>query len=74
MSSYPARAVVDLAAVRSNVRSLAAHAPTAQVMAVVKADGYGHGLLPTATAAIAGGATWLGAAQVGEGGSPTPAC
>ena len=35
-------------------------------MAVVKADGYGHGLLPTATAAVAGGATWLGAAQVGE--------
>ena len=66
MSSYPARAVVDLAAVRSNVRSLAAHAPTAQVMAVVKADGYGHGLLPTATAAVAGGATWLGAAQVDE--------
>ncbi|WP_315095682.1 alanine racemase [uncultured Cellulomonas sp.] len=66
MSSYPARAVVDLAAVRANVRSLAAHAPTAQVMAVVKADGYGHGLLPTATAAVAGGATWLGAAQVDE--------
>lgn len=66
MSSYPARAVVDLAAVRANVRSLAAHAPTAQVLAVVKADGYGHGLLPTATAAVAGGATWLGTAQVGE--------
>jgi alanine racemase len=66
VSSFPARAVVDLAAVRANVRSLAAHAPTAQVMAVVKADGYGHGLLPTATAALAGGATWLGAAQVDE--------
>ena len=66
MSSFPARAVVDLAAVRANVRSLAAHAPTAQVMAVVKADGYGHGLLPTATAALAGGATWLGTAQVDE--------
>lgn len=64
--SYPARAVVDLAAVRANVRSLAAHAPTAQVMGVVKADGYGHGLLPTASAAIAGGATWLGAAQMDE--------
>ena len=66
MSLYPARAVVDLAAIRSNVRSLASHAPTAQVMAVVKADGYGHGLVPTATAAVAGGATWLGAAQVSE--------
>lgn len=63
---YPARAVVDLAAIRDNVRSLASHAPTAQVMAVVKADAYGHGLVPSARAAIAGGATWLGTAQVSE--------
>ncbi|WP_298456259.1 alanine racemase [uncultured Cellulomonas sp.] len=66
MSHYPARAVVDLDAIRSNVRALAAHAPTAAVMAVVKADGYGHGLLPTARAAVDGGATWLGAAQADE--------
>lgn len=66
MSQYPARAVVDLAAIRGNVRSLAAHAPTAQVMAVVKADAYGHGLVPCAQAAVEGGATWLGAAQVAE--------
>lgn len=66
MSLFPARAVIDLAAIRGNVRSLAAHAPTAQVMAVVKADGYGHGLVPSAQAALAGGATWLGTAQVGE--------
>lgn len=66
MSSYPARAVVDLRAIRANVRSLADHAPTAQVMAVVKADGYGHGLVPVARAALAGGATWLGVAQTDE--------
>ena len=66
MSSYPARAVVDLAAIRANVETLAARAPSAQVMAVVKADGYGHGLVPSARAALAGGATWLGAAQVPE--------
>lgn len=35
-------------------------------MAVVKADGYGHGLVPSARAAVAGGATWLGAAKVDE--------
>src|SRR5262245_22641206 len=35
-------------------------------MAVVKADAYGHGLVPSARAAVAGGATWLGAAQVAE--------
>src|SRR5690606_37204501 len=43
--AYPACAVVDLAAVRDNVRALAGHAPSAQVMAVVKADAYGHGLV-----------------------------
>ena len=66
MSSYPACAVVDLGAIRSNVRVLAGFAPTAQVMAVVKADGYGHGLVPVARAAVAGGATWLGVAQPAE--------
>ena len=62
----PARALVDLAAVRGNVAALAAHAPSAQVMAVVKADAYGHGLVPCARAALAGGATWLGVAQATE--------
>jgi alanine racemase len=66
VSDYPARAVVDLAAIRGNVRALAAHAPGTQVMAVVKADAYGHGLVPSAGAALAGGATWLGAAQPSE--------
>ncbi|TGJ95312.1 hypothetical protein DLJ96_15480, partial [Actinotalea fermentans ATCC 43279 = JCM 9966 = DSM 3133] len=63
---YPARAVIDLGAIRSNVEALASRAGTAQVMAVVKADAYGHGLLPSARAALAGGATWLGTAQVSE--------
>ena len=66
MSVYPARAVVDLDAIRSNVTALADHAGAAQVMAVVKADGYGHGLVPSAEAAVAGGATWIGTAQVEE--------
>ncbi len=66
MNDFPARVVVDLGAVRGNVRSLAAHAPRAQVMAVVKADAYGHGLVPVALAALEGGATWLGTAQVTE--------
>jgi len=57
---------VDLGAVRANARTLGDLAPTAQVMAVVKADAYGHGLLPVARAALEGGATWLGVAQVSE--------
>ncbi len=60
-----AEAVVDLGAIRANVARLK-HGTSAEVMAVVKADGYGHGLLPSATAALAGGATWLGVAQLDE--------
>lgn len=59
-------AVIDLAAIRDNIGVLRAHAPTAQVMAVVKGDAYGHGLVPSARAAVAGGATWLGVAQPAE--------
>ncbi|WP_022917759.1 alanine racemase [Ruania albidiflava] len=66
MTYYPARAVVDLDAISANVTRLAEIARTAQVMAVVKGDGYGHGLLPAARAALRGGATWLGAAQLSE--------
>ena len=58
-------AVVDLAAIRANVSRLKA-GTNAEVLAVVKADGYGHGLVPAAQAAVAGGATWLGTAIVDE--------
>lgn len=65
MQTYPARAVIDLDAIAANVRTLDA-TTSAEVMAVVKADAYGHGLVPAARAARRGGATWLGAAQVTE--------
>jgi alanine racemase len=57
---------VDLAAIRSNVGTLKQRAGEAAVMAVVKADGYGHGMLESAKAALAGGATWLGVAMADE--------
>ncbi|WP_199422719.1 alanine racemase [Actinotalea solisilvae] len=66
MTAFPARAVVDLAAVRANVAALRATARSAEVLAVVKADAYGHGLVPSARAALEGGATWLGVAQLEE--------
>ncbi|MEG3615878.1 alanine racemase [Isoptericola haloaureus] len=62
----PARAIVDLDAIRDNVSALRDHAPSADLMAVVKADGYGHGMLPAARAALAGGAHWLGVATAEE--------
>ena len=58
-------ALVDLAAIRDNVATLKAGTSSA-VLAVVKADGYGHGLVPSARAALAGGATWLGTAVISE--------
>lgn len=61
-----ARAVIDLAAVRANVRALRDRAPRAALMAVVKADGYGHGAVPCARAAVEAGATWLGTATPQE--------
>jgi alanine racemase len=56
---------VDLDAIQDNVAALRA-STTAEVMAVVKGDGYGHGMLPAARAALAGGATWLGGCTLGE--------
>jgi alanine racemase len=61
-----AEAVVDLAAVAHNVGVLREHAGSAAVMAVVKADGYGHGATPVAKAALAAGAAELGVATVDE--------
>jgi alanine racemase len=58
---------IDLGAVRGNVAALARVAAPAQVMAVVKADGYGHGAVEVARAALEAGATWLGVALVEEG-------
>ncbi|MGW3862418.1 alanine racemase [Streptomyces sp. NPDC005047] len=61
-----ARAEIDLAALRANVRALRERAPGAALMAVVKADGYGHGAAPCARAAVEAGATWLGTATPQE--------
>jgi alanine racemase len=60
-------AEVDLGAVAHNVRELRRCAdPRAKVMAVVKADGYGHGAVEVARTALANGAEWLGVARLPE--------
>ncbi|MGW2096234.1 alanine racemase [Streptomyces olivaceoviridis] len=61
-----ARAEIDLGALRANVRALRARAEGAALMAVVKSDGYGHGAVPCARAALAAGASWLGTATAEE--------
>ncbi|AYG05274.1 alanine racemase [Gryllotalpicola protaetiae] len=59
-------AVVDLAAITTNVRALRELLGTEHFIAVVKANGYGHGAVQVAGAALAGGADWLGVATVDE--------
>jgi alanine racemase len=62
-----AEIVVDLAAVRHNVRRLRELVgPDVAMMTVVKADGYGHGMVPVAHAAREAGASWLGVATIDE--------
>lgn len=59
-------ALVDLDVFAANIGALAACAPTSQLMTVVKADGYGHGMARMAPEARAAGSTWLGVATVDE--------
>lgn len=59
-------AVIDLSAVRDNVSTLRARISTPYFLTVVKANAYGHGMVPVARAALAGGATHLGVADVSE--------
>ena len=63
----PAWVEVDTDAIEHNTRSVCRLAQPASVMAVVKADGFGHGLVEAARAALAGGATHLGVAIPEEG-------
>jgi len=62
-----ARATVDVGAVERNCLRIAAELPAeTELCAVVKAGGYGHGAVPCAAAALAGGATWLAVAAASE--------
>src|SRR6266540_6828237 len=66
MSPARAEIVVDLAAIRANVTTLRDLVAPAAMMVAVKADGYGHGMLPVARAAREAGAAWLGVATIDE--------
>ena len=68
LEDLPLWAEVDLAKIRRNVARLKALlSPGTRLLAVVKADGYGHGGPMAARAALDGGADWLGVARVHEG-------
>lgn len=63
----PTYAEIDLGAVAHNVAALNALIGDSQLCAVVKADAYGHGDAPIATAAVDAGASWLAVAMIEEG-------
>lgn len=63
----PTVAEVDLSAIANNIIAIKERVAPAQVMAVVKADAYGHGAVPVARVALASGASYLGVALVEEG-------
>lgn len=65
-NGFERRAIIDLSAIRNNAKQIADVVAPAAVMAVVKADAYGHGAIPVAKAAVEGGASWLGCAHVTE--------
>ena len=65
MSANRAEAIIDTAAIAANVE-LIKSATRADLLAVVKADAYGHGLIPVAKAALGAGASWLGVALLEE--------
>lgn len=59
-------AIIDAEAIAHNVGTVADYVRPAKVMAAIKADGYGHGIVTAARAALAGGADWLGTAHLRE--------
>ncbi len=58
---------VDLKAVKHNLQFIKSLAPKNQIMAVIKANAYGHGAIPIAKTVLSNGASWLGVALVEEG-------
>lgn len=68
LQDYRAWVEIDQEALADNVRQVVAHLGSGpDLMAVVKANGYGHGAVTVARVALAAGATWLGVATVPEG-------
>ncbi|MBV7294717.1 alanine racemase [Corynebacterium sp. TAE3-ERU12] len=65
-TAHPVTATIDLSAIAANVRRVREISGAPRIMAVVKADGYGHGIAQAARAVLAGGADQLGVATLDE--------
>lgn len=67
MQIRPTAVTIDLAAVRHNLAAIRRHSPEQAICGVVKADAYGHGLLPVSRALADSGVEWLGVGLIEEG-------
>ncbi len=65
INTYSTWLEIDLTAIKENVSQIK-QITNAEVMGVIKANGYGHGAIPAAQAAVKGGATWCGVARIEE--------
>jgi len=65
IDTYSTWLEIDLTAIKDNVAQIK-RLTSRTVMAVIKANGYGHGAIPAAQAAISGGASWCGVARIEE--------
>jgi len=63
--SYSTWVEIDLEAIRNNIRWFLDNTGV-QVMTVVKANAYGHGMIPVTNAALQAGASWCGVARIEE--------
>ena len=66
LESFPGQAIIDFSALIKNMRLMCSRFAPAQVMGIVKANAYGHGLIPSCLAAIKAGCTWIGVAKAQE--------
>lgn len=66
LESFPGQAIIDFSALVGNMRLMRSRFAPAQVMGIVKANAYGHGLIPSCLAAIKAGCAWIGVAKAQE--------
>ena len=66
LRAFPGQAIIDFSALVGNMRHMRSLFAPAQVMGIVKANAYGHGLIPSCLAAIKAGCSWIGVAKAQE--------
>ena len=66
LNAFPGQAIVDFSALVGNMRRMRSLFAPAEIMGIVKANAYGHGLIPSCLAALKAGCSWIGVAKAQE--------